>query len=152
MKRKAFVSEAQGRLFDPGPPPPKPPQPPKLRKHKPSPGISAKGAAQARDAAMDQAEEHATPAWKEAAKQAVYRVCMGRESFLVDDIWPEFERVEGDFAYTGTRDKRAMGPVVVNCCKEGWCESTKTRLPSAIVSTHRGYRTLWNSKLYKEES
>lgn len=152
MKRKAFVSDAQGKLFDPGPPPPKPPEPPKLPKHKTVRNISTEGATQARDAAMDQVEEHATPAWKEAAKQAVYRVCLGRASFLVDDVWPEFERVEGEFAYTGTRDKRAMGPMIIVCSKEGWCESSNTRMPSAIVGNHKNWRTLWKSKLYKEES
>ena len=112
------------------------------------PAQSAAGAIAARDQAMAQVEEHASEDWKFAAREAVYRVCVAHPAFLVDEIWPEFERVSGTFAYTGTHDKRAMGPIVTQAAKEGWCQSgPKER--SKIVGNHGNWRTLWRSLLYR---
>lgn len=126
----------QTSLFGEDAPPPRQPR-------------DSKGARQAAREAMEQISENTSPAWRNAAEQAVYRTCAAKAAFLVDDVWTEFERVDGDFAYAGVHDKRAMGPLVISAAKAGWCESTKTAQHSAIVGNHGNLRTVWKSKIYQ---
>lgn len=128
----------QTSLFgEPDPPPRRPRQP-----------RDSKGARQAAQEAMEQISENTSPAWRNAAEQAVYRTCAAKPFFLVDDVWTEFERVDGEFAYQGVHDKRAMGPLVISAAKAGWCESTKTAQHSSIAGNHGNLRTVWKSKIY----
>jgi hypothetical protein len=42
--------------------------------------------------------------------------------FTVDDVWERFVRDHGSFATNGTRDKRAIGPMLRHAAKVGWLE------------------------------
>lgn len=107
---------------------------------------------EARDAAIEQVEEHADDDWKYSAEQAAFRTCVKYPDFVIDQVWKEFEMTNGEFAYTGTHEKRAMGAVMNNAHRAGWCEPSKTYRASDIVRNHRNPRVIWKSRLWKAPS
>lgn len=95
----------------------------------------------ARNEAIARVEAHAEPAWKERALEVVKSLCESVPSFIVDDVWA-----------TGLRkpsEARALGAVILQAAKLGYCVGTDQFRPSAQVQCHGNYRREWKSLLYQ---
>lgn len=92
----------------------------------------------ARDAALEQVEEHADPEWKTQALDAVFRTALQLSEFISDDVW-SVGRLES------TREDRALGPVFLVAARKGWIEKTDRVRPSK--RSHLSGKTVWKSLL-----
>lgn len=102
---------------------------------------SASAAAQAtaqRDAALEQVEAASDPEWRDRALEAIRRTCLALETFIGDDVWTvgELDR---------PRESRALGPVILEAARRGWCVRTDRMRPS--VQGHMCGRPVWRSLL-----
>ena len=96
----------------------------------------------ARDAAMQQVEEHARTKWQIAAMYAIWATAQGYHDFIVDMVWTFMP--EG----VTTHENRAMGPMMVRAAKAGWITPTDQYRLSERVTSHRNPRRIWVSQIY----
>lgn len=86
--------------------------------------------------------EGADPAWREAAREAIYKTCVLRQEFCADDVWEVGNLPD-------TRDNRALGGLILEAARNGWC----VRVPGKTVPTrnrraHMSPSTVWSSRIY----
>lgn len=103
--------------------------------------LDAEEAAAQRDAAVDAVDAGGPARWKRLALEAVYRVCLKRSDFIVDDVWIELGLDEKPV------ESRVMGAVIKSATKQGWCEATDVYRPSAQPQCHSNPRRVWRSRL-----
>ena len=89
-------------------------------------------------AALNQVEENAVDSWKTDALAAVKQTCLRLETFISDDVW-ETGSLES------TREDRALGPVLLQARRLGWCEKTDRVRPSK--RSHLSGKPVWRSLL-----
>lgn len=90
--------------------------------------------------AIQQVEENADPDWKTLALEAVRVTCEQRAEFHVDDVWDV-----GQLPHT--REDRALGPVMRQAARLGYCAKTDRVRPS--VRSHLSGKPVWRSLLYR---
>lgn len=105
-----------------------------------APVIDAAEARSARNAAIDAVDEHAPPAFKDAADEAIRRVAASRATFIVDDVW---EAMGTD--WEAVPDKRAIGGRFRAAVNAGLIRPTADHRPSAQVKCHANPRRVWAS-------
>lgn len=105
-------------------------------------GFSAKGAGDARDAAIDQVETNADDAWKDKAAQAVSILASGNREFTTDEVWALLATAGIDVS---THEPRAMGAIMRACAREGLIEATDRTRCSVRVACHRRPVRVWRS-------
>jgi hypothetical protein len=98
---------------------------------------------------INRADAAANETWKDAALQAVRRVCEKQATFFSDDVWREFIAACGEFARTGTHNRAAMGPVLLRAARLGWCKRTDEyrRTEFRAASNHNNVALVWRSLL-----
>lgn len=86
--------------------------------------------------ALEQVEEAADDDWKEEALAAVERTCMALPEFISDDVWTTG-------GLESTREDRALGPILLQARRLGWCEKTDRLRPSR--RSHLSGKPVWRS-------
>ena len=90
-----------------------------------------------RDQAIDQADDHADPDWKDHARRVLAELAATGQRFTTDELWRRL-----DAAGIVTHERRALGGIVrqaVNAgliAPVGWAESTR---PEAHAAPKRVY-------------
>jgi hypothetical protein len=96
-------------------------------------GTEARAAAQE---AIERANEHANPEWKEAARAAVLAIAPGVE-FTTDDVWA---RLTGD---EQTHERRALGAVMQQLAADGRIVKLDRVRPSTRPEAHANPKQVW---------
>lgn len=96
----------------------------------------------AREDAIDNAEEGAGQSWMEHAAEVLRRVAEGQEELTTDDL-----RIAGLEECPG--DPRALGAVMRNGSIMGWIERTDRTTNTTRVRAHRRPLRVWASLLNK---
>jgi hypothetical protein len=94
---------------------------------------SARLGTQKRDAAMAQVEAHASVSWSGSVEQAIYYVAQHRQLFTTDAVWA----VLRSWDIVAPAEPRAMGPLMKNACRWGWCVPTGDHWMSVRPECHR---------------
>lgn len=94
----------------------------------------------ARDEALRRVDEHIPRAWRQKALAAVRLACVELDEWTVDDVW---ERLDAGRPPEG----RAMGAVILQAARWGWCERTDRYRASSQPKCHANPRRVWRSKL-----
>lgn len=93
----------------------------------------------ARDDAMTEADLHAEPSWRLAARQAILRVALNHPTgFTTDEVWAEL--ADGD---TATHEPRALGAQMRAAAKAGEITGTDTYRPSTRADCHMRPVRVW---------
>lgn len=102
--------------------------------------------------ALDLVEAGASEDWKECALDCLESICQSRDTFVADDVWRLMNEKYPDVE---TRDLRAMGPVMLQGTRRGWCERTDRMArsegeyrPQSRGSCHAHLRPVWKSRIY----
>lgn len=91
----------------------------------------------ARDAALDQVDEHADQLWKDAAATAVRKLATLKAEFTADDVR---EAIPPEFT---THDTRALGPIFLAAARAGTIVRTERTVPSRY--RHATQMRVWRS-------
>ncbi len=113
---------------------------PRRRRRAHTPTNEAAGVA-ARETAISRASKGSPPGWADTALAAVQRCCQAHPSFITDLVWQYID--------DKPPEPRALGPVMRRAEALGYCSKTDKFRPTAIVSSHRGPRRVWNSNIYE---
>lgn len=100
----------------------------------------------ARDAAIGRVEAGADPTWVERVLRVVGRVARSRAEFTTDDVWAALNG-----AGSAVREPRAMGAVLRQAQRLGWCTPTDRVVPSARVVSHGRAVRVWQSRVYRND-
>lgn len=100
--------------------------------------FDAEQAKAAREEAVARVDRHAPPSWKEQALRAVWEVATEEFTFTTDDVWKRLG---------APPEPRALGPVMREAEKRGYCEQTDQWTLSIRASRHRAPIRVWASKL-----
>jgi hypothetical protein len=101
----------------------------------------AKGA---KEASMEQVEDHANPAWLNLMVEQVRIVCTKHRRFTVDDVMDRYDAIVGE--KPTTHELRAMGPVMLRAAKAGYClKANVMAVPSRRRKLHASPRAVWDS-------
>jgi len=76
--------------------------------------------------------------WRAEALEAIRKVCLGRADFICDDVW--------DTGLRSAHNDKALGPVMMQAAKNGWCVKTDRVRPSR--RSHLSGKPVWKSLLY----
>ena len=97
-------------------------------------------AADTKAEAIARVARNANPEFMREALGAVYDVCVGVHEFTADDVWLVLR--------SGTHDNRALGPVMLQAQREGWCQPThRTRATRRATNNARPLE-IWRSQIY----
>ena len=92
--------------------------------------------------AIERANQHADPAWKEGAFEIVVRVAHTFRYFTTDDVW--------DAGLPETRENRALGAIMRQVAKRGFISATNEVQTSRRHSHNHGRKiTVWRSEVEK---
>ena len=94
-----------------------------------------------RDAALEQVQRNADPAWCDRALEVIRQVCEERADWHSDVLW--------EFGLDEPAEARALGPVIQRAARLGWCSRTDRVRPS--VRSHLSPKAVWKSNLYAEQ-
>lgn len=92
-----------------------------------------------RDAAIAAVDAHADAAWKAQALDAVLVTCRSYPEFHSDRIW--------ETGLDEPSEARALGPVMLQAARFGWCVRTDRVAPS--VRSHGSPKPVWRSLLFE---
>lgn len=92
--------------------------------------------------AQARVDAHASEEWKQQARRAIELVASALPEFTTDDVWQL-----GELA--GTRENRALGPVMSWAVKQGWIADTGRVSRSRRVSHHANPKRVWRSILFE---
>ncbi|MGB5811744.1 MAG: hypothetical protein WBG86_14500 [Polyangiales bacterium] len=95
-----------------------------------------------RESAVKRSDEGANPGWKDEAYDAVMAVARARDTFTSDHVW----QVLGE---GGTRDPRALGPVMRRVERDGYIAATDGWALCLRPSRHRAPVRVWRSLVRK---
>jgi hypothetical protein len=85
-------------------------------------------------------EEHANEIWKQTAMKAVQVLCQTHKRITTDDIWDYLEAFD-----VHTKEHRALGAIMRNAAKKGWCRSSGDYVQSKRPVCHRRPIAIWDS-------
>lgn len=97
--------------------------------------------------AIERAGTNANPTWREAAEAAVYRVCKRHEFFVSEDVWQELGAGEQT---ASTHEPRALGAVMRQAARLGYCVATERWQKTQRVAAHRRPQQVWRSLIWDE--
>lgn len=101
----------------------------------------------ARDAGMEQVDDHANDEWSALMDRLVIEVATKLRTFTSDDVFDLFDEVPDAPV---THDLRAFGPVMMRAAKAGVCRKAETApRPSRRKSLHASPRAVWTSLIFK---
>lgn len=100
----------------------------------------AAGGRQARDAAIQQVDEHADDAWKEDAYAAVAWLTERSDEFTTDDVWAQLNLHAFE-----THERRAMGAIMRRAQREGLIEPTARYQQSTRAVCHCAPKRVWRT-------
>jgi len=83
--------------------------------------------------------EAADPAWCIAALEAVRLTCVRHREFISDDVW--------DSGLDSTREDRALGPIMLEAKRLGYCCKTDRTRPSR--RSHGSGKPIWVSLIWE---
>ena len=99
--------------------------------------------------AMARVKKHANQVWISFMVDLVWDVCRVKLIFTADDVYDLYFAVPKHLR-PGTHEHRAMGPVMNQAAKEGWCEKAGVPgIPSRRPSLHASPRTVWKSRIFE---
>jgi hypothetical protein len=104
---------------------------------------------EARDASMEQVDEHADERWKDAAYETVIEVAQAKATFTADDVQMNLDKKP-----VHTHELRALGPIMLKAVRAGYIVQDGTFTRSVQVQCHSMPRRVWRSLIYtsrKEE-
>ena len=110
------------------------------------PVVDLRQARQQRDTGIALGETGSSAAFQAAADAALQRVLRETETFIVDDVW---QAMGDDIPLT--RDRRAMGGVIVRAVSAGLIRPTETYRPSAQRQCHANPRRVWTRAVTSTE-
>ena len=103
-------------------------------------------AEQALNEAVERVEQHANSVWMDYAMNAVKLIASHRAEFTTDPVWAILERWRrSDEGFETTHERRAMGAVMRNAVRAGWCVPTNRTQPSVRPVCHRRDLRIWAS-------
>lgn len=98
-------------------------------------------AAAARQAGINDADDHANEIWKQDAYEAVRIVSTRLDDFTSDEVWEELQGT-----LTLTHEPAALGPVMLKACRDGIIIKTDELRKTKIPRRHRDL-VVWRSAL-----
>lgn len=90
--------------------------------------------------ALTLVQEHANKEWFSAALKQVHWLCLSRKEFTTDDVHAVLDRMD-----VATHEKRALGAVMREAAKKGWCRGTSNYTPSIRKEAHKRPLMIWES-------
>ena len=96
---------------------------------------------EARDEAIQKADDNADEEWKDAAERVVRRLSLCVHEFTTDDVWRELIA----WGWEMPRESRAMGGIMRRAEKKGWVKPTMRFENSSRVACHRRPLRVWES-------
>ena len=91
----------------------------------------------AKDYGLKRVRAHCDEDWYKAAIHVVRDLCFTENDFTTDDVWIRMP------AKHQTHDHRAMGAVMRDASKRGWCRKTDRVVKSKRRECHRRPITVW---------
>lgn len=95
-----------------------------------------------KQAAMQQAEDHADKAWLDLMLKLTRVVALTHAEFTTDDIMILYESIHDA---PKTHEPRALGPVMKKAAQAGYCRKTNTVAKSVRRSNHNRPLAVWAS-------
>jgi hypothetical protein len=95
---------------------------------------------------MDRAEEHANSHWWQCMLESAQAVAERKPFFTTDDV-VALRRVRHPNATT--HEARAIGPLMRQAAKLGYCEQTQDWVESTQPQCHRRPMRVWYSLIYR---
>ena len=95
----------------------------------------------AKQEAIDRADYATNPLWRDRALAAVQAVAESTPEFTTDLVWLELSKSDG----MSTGERRAMGPVMIEAVKRGWCRPTDRFKLSDRKECHRNPKRVYVS-------
>lgn len=92
--------------------------------------------------ALTLVEEGADKKWLAAALERIRHLCLTRALWTSDDVWEGLDGLD-----VSTNEPRAMGAVVKDACKRGWCCSSGQFQKSTRPACHARPIAVWRSLL-----
>lgn len=99
-------------------------------------------AVNATDEAIERVADNADVEWRARALEAVRRVALRKQTFIVDEVWAELGEEPAE--------PRAMGAVMRAAAKAGLIVGTKEWHASERVTAHRNPRKVWQSLIVRQ--
>jgi hypothetical protein len=87
------------------------------------------------DETISRAGEHADPQWMNEALQVVHYLAGTRSTFTTDDVWQRMSQT--------THEHRAMGAVMRDAQRRGWCIPTGEYRSSSRSEAHGRPVRVW---------
>src|SRR5688500_12797206 len=87
-------------------------------------------------------QEHANKDWYAAALKQVHWLCLSIKEFPTDDVHAVLDRMD-----VTTPEARAMGSVMTEAMKKGWCKATGQYKATVRPEAHRRPIRIWESLL-----
>lgn len=98
-------------------------------------------AIEARDEAINKAENNANPHWKQAAEMAIRSIAVDRNEFTSDDVWLWLH----DMAIEMPHEPRALGAMMVRASRQGLIKTTDRVRQSERPECHARPIRIWRS-------
>lgn len=106
-----------------------------------APTLDPQAAAEAADAGIATADEHALAEWKEAADGFIHWLANNRSEFTADDVWAM------NLGPNPTGSNTALGARFRSAARNGLIENTGRTQKTAQVQSHSQPVTVWRSLL-----
>src|SRR3990167_9834179 len=94
------------------------------------------------DMSIQRAGDNANAEWSQAAYEIVKNLCQNRSEFTADDVLEALEL--GEYS---TKDKRALGAILRQAAKAGFCVPTGQFVKSRLPIRHRRPCCVWRSRI-----
>lgn len=91
--------------------------------------------------ALQRAEAHADPDWKDKAREIILELARIRVEFTTDEVWGEL-----DAAGLETREPRALGALMREAAANHFIAPTDRYRPSRRVACHGRPIRIWRSR------
>jgi hypothetical protein len=91
---------------------------------------------------LELVESAANSEWMKAAEARVRYLCQTRYEFTTDAVWSHLDTLD-----CTTKEPRALGAVMQNAAKAGWCSSSGVFVKSARPECHSRPIVKWQSHL-----
>lgn len=95
---------------------------------------------------MDRAERHADPHWWQCMLECGKEVSERKPFFITDDVVRLCSKLHPN---ASTHERRAIGPLMREMCRLGFCEPTQDWVQSTQAQCHRRPMQIWYSLIYR---
>lgn len=96
-------------------------------------------AMQARDEAIQRADDHADPEWRGETLHLIRCLAVTQDYMTTDDVWETLGDAQS------THERRALGAVMQQAARNGWIKPTDRTRPSARPACHARPVRVWQS-------